>query len=576
MKKLSFALSILAMGGPLAPAADFGDRRNEDSAHTKAHFKMRKFASLAEWEAHKAVLQQQILASAGLLPLPPKTPLAIKRTGRVDAGNYIWEKIVFEPLPGFFVAGNIYLPKRVRGRVPAMLVAHGHWKNGRIHDAPDYSVPALAANLAQQGYVAFAYDMIGYNDTRQLKHDLGDSDSERLWSFGSLGLHLWNSMRAVDVLESLPEVDSRRIGITGASGGGTQTFLLAAVDPRIQVAIPVNMVSATFQGDDACEMSPSLRIDSNNVEIAAMMAPRPMLLVSATGDWTKLSPTDEYPAIRAIYELYGQAGRVWHRHIDAGHNYNQQSREAVYAYLARIWRRPFKLSAAPRDKAVLPPKLETLLVGAIKPEGLIAGQKEIFAQWQRMAKDQAAARPAAAQRRIFQQILGVSWPQQVRTFRSGNYLLLEGRGGGDRVPTRGMPGHTVVVDPDGELKMAPPNEVALRVDVFQTGAAATERGSLRGDHLTFHRSDDAERVQDILTALYFAHSSRPKELRLLCGKRASLWCLAAAALAPVPVTFTPAEPLGDLSDQELARRLFIPGFQRAGGVAALQKLRQSK
>lgn len=573
MKQLSFVRWVLAIAGPLAVANDFGDRRNQESAHTKSHFQLRQFGSLAEWDAHKAILKQQILASAGLLPLPPRTPLNVKRTGRVDAGEYLWEKIVFEPLPGFFVAGNLYLPKRARGRAPAMLVAHGHWKNGRIHYAPDYSVPALAANLAQRGYVAFAYDMIGYNDTRQLKHDVGESAAEQLWSFGSLGLHLWNSFRAVDVLASLPEVDPGRIGITGASGGGTQTILLAAIDPRIQVAIPVNMVSATFQGSDACEMAPGLRIGTNNVEIAAMMAPRPMLLVSATGDWTKLSPTEEFPAIRAIYELYGQAGRVWHRHVDAGHNYNQESREAVYAYLARIW--PLRRTAPPTEQALLPAKFETLLVGAIKPEEGVAGHKELLARWQRLAREQAASRPASEQRRVFERILGVSWPQQVRTFPSGEYLLLEAREG-ERVPTLGKPGQAVVVDPDDELKTPTRADGVLRVEVFQTGAAATDRGPLRGDHLTFNRSDDAERVQDILTALYFANSSRPPELRLVCGKRAMLWCLAAAALAPVPVAFTEAERLEALTDEEVAKRLFIPGLQRAGGVAALRQLRQSK
>jgi dienelactone hydrolase len=575
MKRISFALWVLTLGGPLAIAEDFGDRRNLPTVDTRTHFPMRSFPSLAAWEAHKAKLQRQILASAGLWPLPPKTPLVVQRSGRVDAGSYLWEKVVFEPLPGFFVAGNLYLPKPGRGRAPAMLIAHGHWKHGRIHDASDYSVPALAANLAQQGYVALTYDMIGYNDTRQLKHDLGDSAAEQSWSFGSLGLHLWNSMRAVDLLASLPEVDPRRIGMTGASGGGTQTFLLAAVEPRIQVAIPVNMVSATFQGDDACEMAPGLRIGTNNVEIAAMMAPRPMLLVSATGDWTKLSPTEEFPAIRAIYELYGQADRLWHRLIDAGHNYNQQSRAAVYEYLARLWRRPFRRNVPAAETAGLPPKLEAMLVGPKKPENGLAGHAQIFADWQRMAQEQAAARPVSEQREVFTQILGVAWPRQVRSYPAGEYRLLEGRGEGDRVPTRGQAGGTVLVDPDGERK-GPLTAGVLRVDVFQTGAAATGRGPLRGDHLTFHRADDAERVQDILTALYFVHAERPPELRLECGKRATFWCLAAAALAPVPVAFTPAEPVGTLTEAEVAKRLLIPGFERAGGVAALQKLLRSK
>ena len=161
------------------------------------------------------------------------------------------------------------------------------------------SVPLRAIQLARLGFVALTYDMVGYNDTVQTPHDFG-SRREQLWSFGSLGLQLWNSIRALDFLESLPDVDPGRLAITGESGGGTQTFLLAAVEDRIRYAVPVNMISAIMQGGGICENAPSLRLGTFNVEIGAMMAPRPMLMIAATGDWTKNTPSEEYELADAM------------------------------------------------------------------------------------------------------------------------------------------------------------------------------------------------------------------------------------------------------------------------------------
>src|SRR5262249_33109348 len=217
---------------------------------------------------------------------------------------------------------------------PAVLNPHGHWKRGRLEDQPSYSPIALGINLARKGYIAITYDMVGYNDTQQTAHNFGGW-GEVLWSFNPMGLQLWNSIRVVDYLQSLPDVDGHRIAATGASGGGTQTFLLAAVDDRIGFAAPVNMVSAYMQGGDPCEEAPGLRIDTFNVEIAAMMAPRPMLVVSSTHDWTKTTPMEEFPAIEHIYGLYGASQNVKNVHVDAEHNYNRQSREAVYRFFAQ-------------------------------------------------------------------------------------------------------------------------------------------------------------------------------------------------------------------------------------------------
>ena len=168
----------------------------------------------------------------------------------------------------------------------------------------------------------------------QTPHAFG-GPAEQLWSFGPFGLQFWNASRALDFVASLDDVDSARIAMAGASGGATQPMMLAAVDDRLQFAAPVNMVSAIMQGGDVCENTPGLRIGTNNVEVASMFAPKPMLLVSATGDWTRNTPKEEFPAIRAIYDLYGQGSNVETMQLDAPHNFNQPNREAVYRFFGQ-------------------------------------------------------------------------------------------------------------------------------------------------------------------------------------------------------------------------------------------------
>ena len=240
----------------------------------------------------------------------------------------------WRPCPGFYLGGNLYRPRNGKAKHPGVLNPQGHWPYGRLENEPLYSAPSLGISLARQGYVVFAYDMVGYNDTIQVPHRFGSAE-QRLWSFGPLGLQLWDSIRALDFLASLDDVDAADLGITGASGGGTQAFLLTAVDDRIQFASPVNMVSAIMQGGDLCENAPGLRLGTSNVEIAAMFAPKPMLLVSATGDWTHNVPREEYPAIKRIYDLYGKGDQVEVVQIDEKHNFNQPSREAVYQFFAK-------------------------------------------------------------------------------------------------------------------------------------------------------------------------------------------------------------------------------------------------
>ncbi len=322
----------------LAPGVSFlNDRRLREVRHGSHTYTLPVYASRAAWLTRAAQLRRRILVAAGLWPSPPRTPLRTKVWGRLERDGYTVEKVAFQSFPGFYVTGNLYRPEAQSSgqRYPAVLNPHGHWPQGRLAEEDRGSVPARCITFARQGFVAFSYDMVGYVDSRQVDHRTFGGWREWLWGIHSLGLQLWNSIRSLDFLTALPDVDPARLACTGASGGGTQTFLLTAIDDRVQVAAPVNMISAHMQGGCVCENAPGLRLDTFNVEIAALTAPRPMLLVSATGDWTANTPTVEFPAIQSVYRLFGAEDRLESVQIDAGHNYNRASREAVYAFFAR-------------------------------------------------------------------------------------------------------------------------------------------------------------------------------------------------------------------------------------------------
>ena len=290
-----------------------------------------RITSREEWRERASEIREHILVSTGLWPMPEKTPLNAKVFGRLERDDYSIEKACFESYPGFFVTGNLYRPLGKKGPFPAILCPHGHWGRGRLHSDDTGSIHGRCVSFARQGCVVFSYDMVGYNDSKQVGHSFKDE----VWGASLMGLQLWDSIRAADFLSSLPDIDADRLACTGASGGGTQTFMLMAVDDRVKVAAPVCMISAHFQGGCECENAPLLRLDLYNVEIGSVMAPRPLVLISATGDWTKNTPTVEYPDIRSIYALFEAEDKVKSVQFDTGHNYNKDSREAVYAWFGK-------------------------------------------------------------------------------------------------------------------------------------------------------------------------------------------------------------------------------------------------
>lgn len=285
------------------------------------------------WDATKDQIRRRLLIGCGLWPLPEKTPLNAKVFDRVQHDDYSVEKVYFEARPGFVVTGNLYRPVG-NGPFPAVLCPHGHWTNGRLEDTEKCSVPGRCITLARMGMIVFSVDMVGYNDSFQFVHHFLQP-AFSLYGIHPFSLQLWSSIRGLDFLESLPETDKERLACTGASGGGTQTFALTAVDERVKVSAPVNMISSTMQGGCMCENAPIFRMGVSNMEVGAMMAPRPMMMIAATGDWTRETPRVEYPAIRSIYSLYGTEANLEYHQVTAGHNYNKESREAVYRFLGK-------------------------------------------------------------------------------------------------------------------------------------------------------------------------------------------------------------------------------------------------
>jgi hypothetical protein len=248
--------------------------------------------------------------------------------------SYTVENVAFQATTGFYVFGNLYRPLHPVKKVPAILVAHGHFKERGWYARTRPENQILCANMAAMGAVVFTYDMVGWGDSRQLEHGVNNV----------LQLQLWDSIRAVDFVESLPEVDSSRIGITGASGGATQAILLAAVDPRIRASMPVAMISSDFSGNEPCEDGMDVRkvpgfTDTNNAEIAAVIAPHPLMIISDGADWTKYFPEDDFPFIRHVYSLFGSVENVQNLHFPEGrHDYGTAYRQAAYKFFSKAFR----------------------------------------------------------------------------------------------------------------------------------------------------------------------------------------------------------------------------------------------
>ena len=582
----------------------------------------------AEWTEKAKSLRQQIRVANGIVPAYEPTPLNAQIFGKIEQEDYTVEKVHFEPFPGFFTTGNLYRPKGKTGPFPGIVSPHGHWGRGRLEDIERGSIPGRCINFAKQGYVIFAYDMIGYNDSgKQLEHRYGGA-KEALWGLSAMGLQLQNGIRAIDFLQDLPDVDKERIGCTGASGGGTQTFILTAVDDRIKVSAPVNMISATMQGGCLCENAPNLRLEASNLEIGALMAPRPLLLVSCTGDWTSNTPTVEYPAIRSIYAHFDAEDKIHQVQVDAEHNYNKESREAVYAWFAKWF---LKDDDASKYKEV-PFEVESdedLLVFSDRdlPEHALK-QDDILRSWAMLSNKAIKNRKPtkANEHQQFREEMGSAlqyslglhlpdsseiklvepegaFPTTYHPDFSARHVVISRKGIGDAIPavlfrTEPLVGHdpvVVVVHPEGKEKLINPetgqpsrmikelinsDRKVLIIDVFGTGEHGEyERSEETNYFTTYNRTTAALRIQDIVTTLlYFTSRGDVSDVSLIGIGEAGLWALFAAGFTNITNIIVDAAQFDNSHAESYLKTLPIPSlrkvgdFRTAGTLVAPRKL----
>jgi dienelactone hydrolase len=445
-KKAAVAVVMLGLAGPVAGQRPVESRLDRLQEPDRFVWTPPEELGLEQWNRRREELRFRVLVSAGLWPELPRTDLKAEVFGWSEGRGFRVARVHFESVPGFLVTGNLYVPTDGEGPFPAILTPHGHWQFGRLDNREEGSIPGRCIDLARQGFVVFSPDMIGYLDSFQMPHDHNKSRAElkadeplpyehrvfrgdfdfpeaELDGLSLGGLHLWNNIRALDFLTSLPEVDGNRLGVTGASGGATQTILLMAVDDRVRAAAPVNIIGMEKHPGCRCENFPGLWLDTSTLEIAATFAPKPLLLVSATRDpWTHATPEREYPALRRYYRLYDAEANIANVHVDAGHNFNAESRAGVYAWLGR--------HLSPRGRAVADPppvSAEVRELGDLRvfpdkilPEGALPALR-IIADWNARSETMAlAALPAGTEdvesfatqfRRGLRILLGIAIPE---------------------------------------------------------------------------------------------------------------------------------------------------------------------
>lgn len=326
----------------LPPAAK-KQKKEEDPTVQLARL-AKSYSDLDGWKQRARNIREGILRGAELLPPPVKCELKPIMHSRREHAGYTVENVAFESLPGFFVTGNLYRPLPQSDRHAGILFFNGHFEGstnmndsiggghtgqGRFYD----EAQICCATLARMGAIVLNIDMPGWHECSQYPHYSENGGRK------TVALQLWNSIRAVDFLCSLKEIDPKRIGATGASGGGSQTILLVAVDDRVAVSVPV--VAVTCQpGGCNCECGMPIyksdKHETNKADIAALAAPRPMLIISGH---PHLMAGIEFPYIQNVYRLYPFNAECNVQHVETGgHNYCYIKRSLAYQFMANYLR----------------------------------------------------------------------------------------------------------------------------------------------------------------------------------------------------------------------------------------------
>lgn len=289
-----------------------------------------RFKSLAEWQDAKPKLREQLFDMLGLSPRPEKTPLQATTTGTTEETEFVVERVHFQSMPGLYVTGNFYRPKNFEGTLPTILYVcgHGQVKKDGVSFGNKTHYHYHGSWFARNGYACLTIDTLQLGEIEGVHH--GTYKMNRWWwnsrGYTPAGVEAWNCIRALDYLETRPEVDATRIGVTGRSGGGAYSWWIAALDERIRCAVPVagitslrdHVINGCVEGHcDCMYMVNTFRWDFATV--AALVAPRPLLISNTDKDtiFPLEGVVDIHRQVRHIYQLH-EAGKYLGLQITEG------------------------------------------------------------------------------------------------------------------------------------------------------------------------------------------------------------------------------------------------------------------
>ena len=303
-------------------------RWTPEDGEEQARYLASLYQDKAGWEKRRDELKSCIWSALGLDRLPEWTDADPIIVNKRKMNGYVIENFALETLPGVYVCASMYRPVKIQGKIPVMLCPNGHFKDGRYHPQQQYR----CAMLARMGVVAVSYDLFAWGESQlQFKEEYHRKSL-------AMTMQVLNSLRILDFLLSLPYADPYRVGITGGSGGGSHSMLIAALDDRIKISVPAVMLSCFMYGGCPCENGMPVHLcgnGTNNIELASMAAPRPQMIISDGKDWTAGVPDIEFPLVQRIYEFYGMADLVQNAHFpEEGHDYGPSKRIALYEFIA--------------------------------------------------------------------------------------------------------------------------------------------------------------------------------------------------------------------------------------------------
>ena len=316
------------------------------------------YSNRSQWEARRDSLRREVAERLGINPLLSRCVIETNELGPVRKHDgYTVQNFRLSTANGHHVCGSVYSPKplswkrvkddvtRKNGKYPLIICPNGHFSGGRYNA----DLQKRYATLARMGAVCVSYDLWGWGESEdEVGADAHHTSEAHV-------MQAFNGLRILNLLLTCKDIDHTRVGVNGGSGGGTQAVLLSVLDDRFTALCPVVSMSSWFDGGCPCESGMPIQLSGGgtcNAELAAMFAPRPMMVVSDGGDWTSTTPTLEFPYLQRIYGFYGMQDKVKNVHLpEERHDFGPNKRNAVYQFFIDVF--GLDSSKADEEKATI-------------------------------------------------------------------------------------------------------------------------------------------------------------------------------------------------------------------------------